>query len=163
LRIQSFRRFFRAHNIIFYETLIKNTPLVEAGLDGDKPFFDEEATVRCGKLSGASLAFISMLTVMLFGASMFLLLEGDLDFIDALYFTVVSVSTVGYGDLAPTTFGSKLFAVFFIPIGVAFVANSIDYISGEITEKRDDELEGFVLGQFGERGNALLLVTFYAY
>ena len=75
------------------------------------------------------------------------------DFVDALYMCTVSVSTVGYGDLSPSSWGAKTFAIFYIPVGVAFVANAIDFISGSITEKRAVELEDFVLGQFGEVGS----------
>jgi hypothetical protein len=48
----------------------------------------------------------------------------DIDFVDAFYLTVVSVSTVGYGDYAPTTNSSKYFAVIYLPLGVAFTGAS---------------------------------------
>ena len=34
--------------------------------------------------------------------------ERDLSFIDVLYFTVISVTTVGYGDIVPVTAGARL-------------------------------------------------------
>ncbi len=39
--------------------------------------------------------------------------EGTLSFIDALYFTILTVSSVGFGDLAPNTVASKVFAFFY--------------------------------------------------
>ena len=60
---------------------------------------------------------------------------------------------MGYGDLAPSSLYSKIFACFFVPLGVAFVASAIDLVSSRITSAREDELEKFVLGQFGERGS----------
>lgn len=43
--------------------------------------------------------------------------------IDALYFSVTTISTVGFGDLSPQTPLGKLFTVFYIFIGVGvFVA-----------------------------------------
>jgi voltage-gated potassium channel len=40
-------------------------------------------------------------------------------FVDALYFSTVTMTTIGYGDLTPTTNASKLFTVFFVITGVA--------------------------------------------
>ncbi len=43
--------------------------------------------------------------------------------LDALYFSIVSVTTVGYGDLVPQQDATKLFLVLYLPmgIGVGFV------------------------------------------
>ncbi len=40
-------------------------------------------------------------------------------YIDALYFTVTTLTTTGYGDITPDTPGGKLFAVFIMVVGVA--------------------------------------------
>lgn len=42
----------------------------------------------------------------------------NLDFIDALYFTVVSIETVGFGDITPDNTGSRVFMSFYIIIGI---------------------------------------------
>lgn len=47
----------------------------------------------------------------------FMLLE-QVSFFDALYWAVLTIATVGYGDVVPQTFGGKLFAVFFVITGV---------------------------------------------
>lgn len=39
--------------------------------------------------------------------------------LDALYFSTVTLTTIGYGDLAPKTDGGKLFTVAFVLVGVA--------------------------------------------
>lgn len=53
----------------------------------------------------------------------------NLTFIDALYFCMVTMSTVGYGDFSPTTTGSRVFTGFYILIGISVVfsrlANSL--------------------------------------
>ena len=44
-------------------------------------------------------------------------------YLNALYYSVVTISTVGYGDLAPKTAAGKAFTIGFIVIGVGtFVA-----------------------------------------
>ena len=42
-----------------------------------------------------------------------------LSFVDGLYFAVVTISTVGYGDFSPTSTGMKIFVVLYIIIGVS--------------------------------------------
>ena len=45
--------------------------------------------------------------------------------IDALYFSVVTFSTVGYGDLTPTTRGSKTFTLIYIFVGITVVFSQV--------------------------------------
>ena len=46
----------------------------------------------------------------------------DWSWVDSLYFSVVSVTTVGLGDLVPSSDSSKLFTVFYVMCGVALIA-----------------------------------------
>ncbi|CAM8971329.1 unnamed protein product [Rhodiola kirilowii] len=41
--------------------------------------------------------------------------------VDALYFCIVTMCTIGYGDIAPLTPGTKIFACFFVLIGFGFI------------------------------------------
>ena len=45
-----------------------------------------------------------------------------LTWVDSLYFSVVSLTTVGYGDLTPTTDGGKLFVSFYLLTGIGIIA-----------------------------------------
>lgn len=45
----------------------------------------------------------------------------DWSWVDSLYFSTVAVTTVGFGDLVPTTDGSKLFTVVYILAGVSVI------------------------------------------
>ena len=42
--------------------------------------------------------------------------------VDALYFTVITLTTVGYGDLHPSTPGSKIFTIIFIFLGLGVIS-----------------------------------------
>lgn len=41
-------------------------------------------------------------------------LDGHISFVDVLYFTAVTVTTVGYGDIVPVTDGTRLFETFLV-------------------------------------------------
>jgi hypothetical protein len=49
-------------------------------------------------------------------------------FIDALYFCVVTLATIGYGDLTPTTSLAKLFTVFYVINGIGILVGLFDRI-----------------------------------
>lgn len=62
-----------------------------------------------------------MALYVLFGVVVFHWLE-DFGWIDSLYYVIVTLGTIGYGDLAPVTAAGRLFAVFYIIFGlVTFV------------------------------------------
>jgi len=77
--------------------------------------------------------------------------------IQALYFTVATLATVGYGDLHPTSDLSRLFTVFFILIGVSISIAAITFIGGRYLEKREEHIiqkrENKVEEKSGEKNN----------
>ena len=56
----------------------------------------------------------SLVFVLTFGES-----AGITGYVDALYFTVATLTTTGFGDITMTTTGGKLLAVFIMVVGVA--------------------------------------------
>ncbi len=73
------------------------------------------------------------------GTVMFHLLEGW-SILDSLYFSMVTLTTVGYGDFSPQTSGGKIFAIVYIIAGVGIILNFIqvlfDHFKGERKNKR---------------------------
>jgi Ion channel len=51
--------------------------------------------------------------------------------VDAFYFNVTTLTTVGLGDLAPTTMLGKLFTVLYIFVGVGLIAGFINSLAKE--------------------------------
>jgi voltage-gated potassium channel Kch len=77
------------------------------------------------------------------GAVAMMLLEGW-SFIDALYFAIVSMATVGYGDLSPETTAGKLFTMGFLVIGIGIFVLTVGAIAEAILSamprgKKDEE------------------------
>src|ERR687895_2434582 len=54
------------------------------------------------------------------GTGFYSIVEG-LRFVDALYFSVVTLTTVGYGDFAPQTDVGKLFTAVYVLVGVGIL------------------------------------------
>jgi hypothetical protein len=50
----------------------------------------------------------------------------DWSWVDSFYFSAVAVTTVGFGDLTPTTDGSKLFTVAYIFAGIAIITSYVN-------------------------------------
>lgn len=60
--------------------------------------------------------------------------------IDALYFSVISLTTVGYGDLSPTTIFTKLFTIFYVLNGVGVLVGFLDAVVGARRERLSKRL-----------------------
>eukprot|EP00559_Dactyliosolen_fragilissimus_P001364 CAMPEP_0184866172 /NCGR_PEP_ID=MMETSP0580-20130426/21168_1 /TAXON_ID=1118495 /ORGANISM="Dactyliosolen fragilissimus" /LENGTH=502 /DNA_ID=CAMNT_0027365695 /DNA_START=194 /DNA_END=1702 /DNA_ORIENTATION=+ len=56
------------------------------------------------------------------------------DIVDSLYFTVVTLTTVGYGDFAPSTQVGQLFTTFFCLTGVALLGIALGIIGSNVVE-----------------------------
>lgn len=50
----------------------------------------------------------------------------DWSWVDAFYFSAVAGSTVGFGDLAPTTNGSKIFTVAYVFSSITIIGTFLD-------------------------------------
>lgn len=65
----------------------------------------------------------------------------DWSAVDALYFTVVTITTVGYGDLHPTTALSKLFTVVLLFAGIGLGIFVVTAIAESLRKGREKRLE----------------------
>jgi len=46
----------------------------------------------------------------------------SMSFLDALYFSVITLATVGFGDLSPHTAVGKIFTIIYVLIGVGIIS-----------------------------------------
>lgn len=73
--------------------------------------------------------------VLAVGTIFYRLVEGW-SWLDSLYFTVVTLTTVGYGDLSPTKDISKVFTIVFILGGVGFILSLLNFIMVSTARRR---------------------------
>jgi len=79
-------------------------------------------------------SIIGLVIVLLsIGTAFYHNLEGW-SYVDSLYFSTTTLTTVGYGDLTPTHNISKLFTVVFILVGVGIIFASITIIGTHYIE-----------------------------
>jgi uncharacterized membrane protein len=65
------------------------------------------------------------LLVLVIGTVVYRFVE-DWSWVDSFYFSSVALTTVGFGDLTPTTDASKVFTVFYIFSGVSLVGAALN-------------------------------------
>jgi hypothetical protein len=86
--------------------------------------------------------------VLLVGTLAYHWLEGW-SYLDALYFCVISLATVGYGDLTPTTPLAKLFTIGYVLNGIVILLSLFDRI--RVVRTRRIELRHSRRGQSDPR------------
>ena len=57
------------------------------------------------------------------------------NFFDALYWSLITISTVGYGDISPITIQGRILTMFLILAGIAFISFATSIIASAFTEK----------------------------
>lgn len=71
------------------------------------------------------LLALSAVCLIAVGTVLFSALE-DWSLVDSFYFSVVTVTTVGFGDLTPDTDAAKIFTVFYIVVGISIIGTYLD-------------------------------------
>ena len=119
--------------------------------------------MNAGRRVGTGVAIVVLLT--LAGSAGYMLIEG-MSFLDALYMTVITITTVGYEEVKPLDTAGRLFtiAIIFIGVGTAyyvFAAITEAVVGGQLREfvgksamnRKIQQLEGHVIlcgyGRFG--------------
>ena len=81
------------------------------------------------------------LMLMIIGTIGYRILE-DWSWVDSLYFSVVAVTTVGFGDLTPSSDGSKLFTVLYILGGITIVTSYLNVRFKRKAQRRETRHQG---------------------
>ncbi len=81
-----------------------------------------------------NLIFTTLL-VLLLGTLAYRILEGW-PWLDCIYFCVITLSTVGYGDFAPVTPAGKAFTILYIIIGIGIILTFINTLYHHFSQNR---------------------------
>ena len=55
---------------------------------------------------------------------------------DSFYFSVITLPTIGYGDLSPSTTAGKIFTIVYIFVGLGIILGFVNAIAERSTEGR---------------------------
>ena len=109
---------------------------------------------------------VFLLIVIVFGTLGFRLIEG-LSLVDAFYFSIVTIATVGYGDIHPSTEPGKFLAMILILCGVGtflgVVANATEIIVNQREKENRLKKTNVVMGAFFSEIGFHLLTIFTAF
>jgi hypothetical protein len=84
--------------------------------------------------------FVALVTLLISGAIIYSAEEGW-TVIDSLYFCVMTLSTVGQGELHPTTNLSKLFTILYVVVGVGLFLAFVVKLVGQRGRRHGRDLE----------------------
>ena len=80
------------------------------------------------------------IAILLSGTAFYVQVEGW-HWVDALYFSTATLSTVGFGDLAPQTQFGKIFTVVYIFVGVGVFVALFAHFARALLNDRDDKAD----------------------
>ena len=81
--------------------------------------------LRAAFSDAAVLSLLGVTATLIGGASVFYHYVEGWGWVDATYFAVMTISTVGYGDFAPETVAGKVFTIGYVLIGLGVFGNRV--------------------------------------
>ncbi|KAI0560475.1 hypothetical protein FGB62_112g112 [Gracilaria domingensis] len=106
------------------------------------------------------VSFLAILGHVAIGTIVMCLLEGW-SLYDAVYFCVVTTTTVGYGDVTPSRGISKLFVIYYVIASIAIISTMLTFVVGALVNRQEEFLLRAIVGdedsdeeeqQLGTRG-----------
>lgn len=79
---------------------------------------------------------ITTFFILIIGMFSFSYLEGW-NYVDSLYFSIITLTTIGYGDFSPQTMEGKLFTIFYIILGVGMILAFINTVYHHFEKEKE--------------------------
>ncbi len=86
---------------------------------------------------------ITTIIILTIGTITYHYLEGW-SILDSLYFSIVTLTTIGYGDFSPQTDEGKLFTIIYIIIGIGMILSFVNTIQHHYTNMRHKEKKDII-------------------
>jgi voltage-gated potassium channel len=111
------------------------------------PLFFRSFLRRVKNPPGAARAVLLLIAVLLYGSTGFLYFEvparPELQWIDGFWYSLVTIATVGYGDLAPATFGGRVIvAAPLMLVGIGLLGYVLSMSASSLVSSKAKELHG---------------------
>ncbi|XP_062206601.1 two-pore potassium channel 2-like [Phragmites australis] len=132
--ILSPKNFQRVHSSPSIFTSIKEAPCVDE--------IDDQSHAAQYTPSIARQAIVSVILYISIGVLVYMTnVEGfkgksTFKLVDALYFTIISLCTIGYGDIVPCTNFTKVFTCLFLLVGIRFVDITLNGLLTNVLDKQ---------------------------
>ena len=81
--------------------------------------------------------FVLVLVTLAAGTLFYWKIEGW-TLLDAFYFSSITLTTVGYGDLAPATAAGKLFTIFYVFTGIGLIVAFLNAVANAAVQQREE-------------------------
>jgi len=85
---------------------------------------------------------IFVLLLLLVASLLFTIFEANLKFFDALWWSIVTMTTVGYGDISPATLGGRIVGIVLMIFGIGFLGVLTASIASALIENKFLENRG---------------------
>jgi xanthine/uracil permease len=103
------------------------------------------------KFKTSVMSAVFSITILIgFGTWSFRLLE-DWTYAESFYFSVATLTTVGYGDIHPTTGESRVFTAIYILVGVGIVIAALTSIGSRYLVSQEKELSNNITRRITRR------------
>ncbi|MBZ9571368.1 potassium channel family protein [Methanobrevibacter sp. TMH8] len=100
--------------------------------------------ISFSRKNGLGYGIIAITTIFVIGTILFYIFEGPVNpnvvvFEDSIWFSLVSITTTGFGDIAPVSVGGRIVAGFLMISGVSFTAFATASVAGSIIDNLKEE------------------------
>lgn len=86
-------------------------------------------------------ALAALVAVLLLSGTIFYWRFEDWSVLDSVYFSVITLTTVGYGDLAPTSAPTKVFTMIYVLLGLGILVSFLSLVARHAIDARVDKSE----------------------
>lgn len=86
-------------------------------------------------------ALLSLTFLLIGGGIVFYHFVEGMSWVNSFYFTVITLTTVGYGDIVPVTDIGKIFTAFYILCGVGVLVSFVSFSSGFLLHRQVEQIQ----------------------